>query len=40
MDDFRTVLTKAVDAATRGDLEALLIARMLLGYLEAQLRGN
>lgn len=39
MDDFRAVLAEAVEAATLGDLEALLIARMLLGYLEGQLRG-
>lgn len=38
MDDFNEVLTQAVEAATRGDLEALLMARMLLGHLEGQLR--
>jgi hypothetical protein len=40
VDDFKAVLVEAVEAATRGDLEALLMARMLLGHLQGQLQGQ
>ncbi|MGY4516278.1 hypothetical protein [Lysobacter sp. HA18] len=37
MDEFKALMASAVDAATRGDLEALLTAQMLLAHLRSQL---
>ena len=39
MDNFKTVLTAAIDAALQGDLEALLMARMLLSYLRERIEA-
>jgi hypothetical protein len=36
MDDVRTLLHRAVDAALEGDLQALLMAQMLLGHLRGR----
>ena len=37
MDEFKAVMHDAVEAAVEGDLEALLIAQMLLTHLRSQL---
>ena len=37
VDEFKAVMREAVEAAVQGDLEALLIARMLLTHLRSQL---
>ena len=37
MDDFKQLMTEAVEAATGGDLEALWIAELLLSHLRQQL---
>ncbi len=37
MDEFKAVMHEAVEAAVEGDLEALLIAQMLLTHLRSQL---
>jgi len=37
MDEFKSVLIAAVEAATHGDLQALLVAQMMLGHLKSQL---
>lgn len=37
MDEFKTLMAEAVDAATRGDLQALLIAQMLLTDLKRRM---
>lgn len=38
MDDFKAVLTAAIDAAIQGDLEALLMARMLLSHFRSTMK--
>jgi hypothetical protein len=40
MDEFRKVTLAAVDAAFAGDIEALCIARMMLGHLADSLRHS
>jgi hypothetical protein len=37
MDDFKQLVAQAVEAATEGDLQALLMAQMLLSHLRSQL---
>ena len=39
MDEYRKTLMSAVDAACRGDLQALLIAQWMLGSLRPQICG-
>jgi hypothetical protein len=40
MDEFKTLMAAAIDAATRGDLQALLMAQMLLSDLKHRLHGT
>lgn len=37
MDEFKHVMAQAIDAATRGDVQALLLAQTLLSHLRSQL---
>ena len=37
MDEFKVLMTQAVEAATHGDLQALLMAQMLLTDLKRRL---
>lgn len=37
MDEFKAVMRDAVEAATEGDLQALLLAQTLLTHLRLQL---
>jgi hypothetical protein len=37
MDDFKKLMAEAVEAATQGDVQALLMAQMLLTHLKTQL---
>lgn len=37
MDDFKRLMAQAIEAATQGDLQALLMAQMLLSHLRSQL---
>lgn len=37
MDDFKELMAQAVEAATPGDVQALLMAQMLFSHLKTQL---
>lgn len=39
MEDFEQLMAEAVSAATRGDLQALLMAQTMLAHLRCQLEG-